>query len=68
MRRIDIDIGTDGELTIDAVGFSGPDCEQATAFLEEALGNAAARQHKPEYRRRAAVRQKQSLGRRETGP
>ena len=37
-KRIDIDIGLDGGVSIDAVGFQGPDCEQATAFLEEALG------------------------------
>jgi hypothetical protein len=37
-RTIEIIIGTTGEIQIDAVGFKGPDCEKATAFLEEALG------------------------------
>jgi hypothetical protein len=37
-RTIEIIIGSTGEIQIDAVGFKGPDCEQATRFLEEALG------------------------------
>jgi len=37
-KTIEIIIGTTGEIQIDAVGFKGPDCEKATAFLEEALG------------------------------
>ena len=37
-RTIEIIIGTTGEIQIDAVGFKGADCEQATKFLEEALG------------------------------
>jgi hypothetical protein len=33
-KTIEIVIGTKGEIQIDAVGFKGPDCEKATAFLE----------------------------------
>jgi len=62
MKRINIDIGPDGTLTIDAAGFSGPDCEQATRFLEEALGTTVSRKLKPEHRRRAVVRRRQQLG------
>jgi hypothetical protein len=62
MKRIDIDIGPDGGIAIDAVGFSGPDCEEATRFLEEALGEPASRQHKPEYRQRASAQRRQQLG------
>lgn len=36
-NTIEIIIGATGEIQIDAVGFKGPDCEQATRFLEEAL-------------------------------
>jgi len=35
---IEIIIAPTGEITIDAVGFRGADCEKATHFLEEALG------------------------------
>ena len=62
MKRIDIDIAPDGSIAIDAVGFSGPDCEEATRFLEEALGEPASRQRKPEYRQRATARSRQRLG------
>jgi hypothetical protein len=62
MKRIDIDIGPDGSIAIDAVGFSGPDCEEATRFLEEALGETISRQEKPEYRQRATVQRHQTLG------
>lgn len=60
-KRIEIDIGPDGDVSIDAAGFSGPDCEQATRFLEKALGEAEYRRRKPEYRRRAAVSRRQIL-------
>jgi hypothetical protein len=62
MKQINVDIAPDGSVEIDAVGFSGPDCEQATRFLEEALGTAVSKTRKPEYRRRAALRRTQSLG------
>jgi len=67
MKRITIDIGLDGSVAIDAVGFSGPDCEQATKFLEEALGTTVSRSLKPEHRRRAVVQRRQDLGHREGG-
>ena len=62
MKTIRIDIGPDGTVAIDAAGFSGPDCEQATKFLEEALGEVRERTFKPEHRRRATVNRRQTLG------
>ncbi|MBT3380726.1 MAG: DUF2997 domain-containing protein [Lentisphaerae bacterium] len=62
MKQIKIDIGLDGGISIDAVGFSGPDCEEATRFMEQALGETVSRRHKPEYRRRTTVRLNQELG------
>ncbi len=59
---IEVLIAPTGEIQIDAVGFKGPDCEQATRFLEEALGALQARQRKPEYQQRTAARQQQRLG------
>ena len=57
---IEIIIGLNGELKIDAVGFKGMDCEKATRFLEEALGVASQKTRKPEYYQRA--KQHQQLG------
>jgi len=68
MKTIRIDIAGDGTVAIDAAGFSGPDCEQATKFLEEALGDIRERTLKPEHRRRALVRRQQDLGHREGQP
>jgi len=46
---IEIIIAATGEISIDAVGFKGPDCEKATQFLEEALGVVGTKVRKPEY-------------------
>jgi hypothetical protein len=55
-KTIEIIIGTTGEIQIDAVGFKGPDCEKATAFLEEALGFVGQQTKKPEYHQRSRTR------------
>ena len=52
-KTIEIIIGTAGEIQIDAVGFKGPDCEEATQFLEEALGVVGQKIKKPEYHQRS---------------
>jgi hypothetical protein len=46
-RTLEVIIGTTGEIQIDAVGFKGPDCEKATAFLEEVLGVVGKKIKKP---------------------
>ena len=61
MERITMDIAPDGGVVIDAVGFSGPDCEQATRFLEEALGATVQRRKKPEYRQGRVVGRQRTL-------
>ena len=48
-KSIEIIIGTDGSLKIDAVGFAGADCEKATAFLEKALGITLTSKRKADY-------------------
>ncbi len=53
-RTIEITFSPSGEIKIDAIGFTGADCEKATAFLEKALGTAKAKTRKPEYYRRSA--------------
>jgi len=62
MKSIEILVSPTGELRIDAVGFSGADCDQATAFLEEALGKVEAKQRKPEFYRKARRKQTQKAG------
>lgn len=47
-KQIEITITPEGEVQIEAVGYSGAECEQATAELEKALGVAGKRTAKPE--------------------
>jgi len=40
----------------------GPDCEKATAFLEEALGVVGKKAKKPEYHQRSTTMSQQNIG------
>jgi hypothetical protein len=61
-RTIEIIVSPIGEISIDAVGFKGPDCEKATRFLEEALGVVGQKIKKPEYHQRNTNTRHQTLG------
>jgi len=61
-KTIEIIIDTAGEIQIDAVGFKGPDCEKATAFLEQALGVVGRKVKKPEYHQRTNTMNRQRIG------
>ena len=61
-RSIEILIAPDGSLTIDAIGFKGADCDQATRVLEQALGLPAGKQRKPEYHQTTHRKNQQRLG------
>lgn len=62
MKTIEIIVSPIGDISIDAVGFKGADCEKATKFLEEALGIAGQKQKKPEYHQRNVSNRQQRLG------
>lgn len=62
-KTIEIIVQPTGELSVDAIGFKGVDCEAATQFLEEALGALSDRKHKPEYNARSSTRTQQRIGR-----
>ena len=59
---IEVIVSPDGKIQIDALGFKGADCEQATRYLEEALGLIDNRAKKPEYHARSTSRAQQQLG------
>ena len=61
-RSIDVIVNTDGSLVIDAIGFKGPECDKATRFLEEALGQIARKQRKPAYNERNQTHRQQRVG------
>lgn len=62
-RNIEVVVNPSGELKIDAIGFSGADCEKATAFLEQALGKISEKRRKPDYYRQAFTKREQRIGR-----
>ena len=62
-KSIEVIVQTDGSIVIDAIGFHGADCEKASKFLEQALGQISNRQRKPEYNARRQVCRKQKVGR-----
>ena len=59
--HIEIIVSPMGDISIDAVGFQGADCEKATRFIAEALGTVAARNRKPEYRQGRTQRRQQKV-------
>jgi len=61
-RTIEVSVAADGSISIEAVAFQGGDCEQATRFLEEALGVVSSKARKPEYHQRSQRRNQQRVG------
>ncbi len=51
-ERIDVWISPEGAITIDAVGYTGSSCEEATRFLETSLGTVGRKQRTRAYYRR----------------
>ena len=61
-RTIEVVVGPLGEIQIEAVGFTGTDCEKATAFLENLLGVVKEHRKKPEFYSQARTRNQQQVG------
>jgi len=61
-KTIEIIVSPSGEVSIDAVGFKGADCERATAYLEKALGVQDRKVKKPEYRQQVRQTNQQKAG------
>jgi len=51
-EQIEVWINADGDITINAVGYSGNTCEEATRFLEEGLGIVGRKQRSRDYYRK----------------
>ena len=62
-RTIEVIVDAAGHIQINAVGFQGADCEKATAFLEQALGQTKEKHRKPEYNNNRSVTRQQRVGR-----
>lgn len=61
-RTLEIIVTSTGDIRIEAVGFQGADCEQATRFLEEALGQIEQRRRKREFHQPAKRSRNQQVG------
>jgi len=61
-RTIEVTVQPTGEIAIEAVSFKGADCEQATRYLEEALGVVGQKTKKPEFYQRSQAKNQQRLG------
>jgi len=61
-RTIEVKVSPNGDISIDAVGFKGTDCEHATRFLEEALGVVGQKVKKPEFNQRTTTKSQQRIG------
>ncbi len=60
MKTIEITVTPAGETRVETKGFSGPECREASRFLEQALGcrlgeTLTAEYHQTETSRRAAT-------------
>jgi hypothetical protein len=62
-KTIEVTVSPTGAITVEAEGYSGSSCEEATRFLEEALGLPGQRVRKGEfYRRETRNTNQQQLG------
>jgi hypothetical protein len=62
-RRILVKVSPSGGITVEAEGFQGKGCTDATKAIEEALGSRTARTLKPEFQRNVASQPlRQQLG------
>lgn len=48
-KTIEITVGPKGETTVQTKGFSGPECRDASRFVEQALGQRTAEQMTAEF-------------------
>ena len=60
MKAIEIIVSSKGQTRVETKGFSGTECQQATRFLEIALGQTTSRQLTAEYYHSATQNEQQS--------
>lgn len=48
-KIIEIVVGPKGETTVQTRGFSGPECQEASRFVEDALGKRTSEQKTAEF-------------------
>ena len=48
-KIIEITVAPNGSSTVETKGFTGPDCQNASRFIEEVLGQKLSARLKPEF-------------------
>jgi len=61
-KTIEITVSPKGDISINAIGFKGADCERATRAMEEALGTVTGRTRKAEFHARVTTKTQQKIG------
>ena len=62
MKRIEIAVDKEGNSKVEAFGFSGKGCMDATKEIEDALGGVSEDVKKPEFRQGGSAQQVQKAG------
>jgi len=61
-KTIEITLAPSGQFTIEALGFKGASCQQATKAFEEALGQVESTHRTAEFFQSEATKNQQHLG------
>jgi hypothetical protein len=61
-KTIIVTIGPDGQFSVEAHGFKGSSCHQATKEFEETLGDVKSRHHTSEFYQTETNKKQQKLG------
>jgi hypothetical protein len=61
-KTIEVTIGPDGKFSVQAHGFKGNSCHQATKAFEEALGEVQTSRHTAEFFQVETTQNQQKLG------
>lgn len=59
MKTINIDVDANGGTTVEAEGFSGKECSDATKIIEQAIGKVTADRKTADYYKSSQQKQRQ---------
>ena len=62
MKTIEVTVAKDGSTNVETKGFAGSECQQASRFVEDALGVKTAERLTPEFYATGGVQQEAQQG------
>ena len=57
MKKIEIIVSPEGKTTVETTGFTGPSCQDASRFVEHALGQPTGERLTPEFYETDSIQQ-----------